>query len=165
MMGREKRSKECKSKRKHQGKKTLCCMEQPPSQRQKEQKPGKRREKGENVVYFFALCPGDSLPSFISFFFPPSLSLASSNPFLSLFSTSFPDSCPSFLCLHPGGPPSFCFISSLFHFHSGVSSSCSSFHFSVFSLASSFHAPCSYLLPHSGGIFMLQQHDWLLCFP
>jgi hypothetical protein len=56
--GKGKKGKECKSKRKHQGKKTLCCMEQPPKQRWKEQKIGKRREKGENFVYFLTLCKG-----------------------------------------------------------------------------------------------------------
>jgi len=160
--GNWKKGKECKSKRKHQRKKTLCCMEQPPKQRWKEQKTGKRREKGENLVYLLATCPGNSLPSsifylflwylpiFICFSFPPPAQT-------SVLHFTF------FLCTQ--GALFFCLISSLFHFHSGISSSCSSFHFSGFSLASSFHAPCSYLLPHSSGSFMLQQPYWLLCFP
>lgn len=98
--GNRKKGKECKIKRKHQGKKTLCCMEQPSKQRWKEQKTRKRREKGENLVYLLALCPGNSLPSSIFYLFlwylPIFLCFSFPPPALTSFT--------SFFSLHPGGP-------------------------------------------------------------
>jgi len=138
-------------------------MEQPLKQRWKEQKTGKRREKGENLVYFLTLCPGDTLPSSIFL----TLSLASSNLSLFLLFHLLPWklSFTSFFSLHPGGLPPF--VSFL--------------HFSTFTLVSPLHVPLfiflasvwhlpivhvvRFLLPHSGGSFMLQQPHWLLCFP
>ena len=157
--GKGKKVKECKSKRKHQGKKTLCCMEQPPKQRWKEQKTGKRREKGENLVYFLALCPGDSLPASIFL----SLSLASSNLSLFLLSTSCSESYPSlhfFPCTQGAilllfhfftFPLSlwhllFIFIFSFFWLQSGIFLSCALFVFTP-TFWWQLHAPATPLTP------------------